>query len=43
MIDYFALLDLERRPAITEETVKEAYFRKCESLHSDPIGRVDCG
>ena len=36
MIDYFALLDLERRPAITEETVKQACFRKCESLHSDP-------
>ena len=36
MIDYFALLDVERRPAITEETVKGAYFRKSESLHMDP-------
>ena len=36
MIDYFALLGIERRPAITEETVKGAYFRKSESLHSDP-------
>jgi hypothetical protein len=37
MIDYFALLGIERRPAITEETVKGAYFRKSESLHSDPV------
>ena len=36
MIDYFALLGIERRPAIAEETVKGAYFRKSESLHSDP-------
>ena len=36
MNDYFALLDIERRPAITEETVKGAYFRKSELLHSDP-------
>jgi len=36
MIDYFALLGVERRPAITEETVKGAYFRKSESLRSDP-------
>jgi hypothetical protein len=36
MIDYFALLGIERRPAITEETVKGAYFRKSETLHSDP-------
>ena len=32
MIDYFALLDIERRPAITEESLKNAYFRKTESL-----------
>jgi hypothetical protein len=32
MIDYFALLDLERRPAIDEESLKRAYFRKTESL-----------
>ena len=35
MIDYFALLDVERRPAITEETLKNAYFRKSESLRLD--------
>jgi hypothetical protein len=35
MIDYFALLELERRPAITEESLKKAYFRKSESLLSD--------
>ena len=34
MIDYFALLGIERRPSITEETLKEAYFRKSESFHS---------
>jgi hypothetical protein len=32
MIDYFALLDLEPRPAITEESLKQSYFRKTESL-----------
>ena len=36
MIDYFALLGIERHPSITEETLKEAYFRKSESFHSDP-------
>jgi hypothetical protein len=36
MIDYFALLGIERRPAITEETVKGAYFRKSEALQTDP-------
>ena len=36
MIDYFALLGIERRPAITEETLKGAYFQKSESLHLDP-------
>ena len=36
MIDYFALLGIERRPAITEETLKGAYFQKNESLHLDP-------
>jgi hypothetical protein len=34
MIDYFALLGIERRPAINEESLKNAYFRKTESLHS---------
>jgi hypothetical protein len=36
MMDYFALLGIERRPAITEEMVKGAYFRKSETVHSDP-------
>ena len=36
MIDYFALLGVERRPSITEETLKQAYFRKSESLYADP-------
>jgi hypothetical protein len=31
MIDYFALLDIERRPAISDEFLKNAYFRKTES------------
>jgi hypothetical protein len=35
MIDYFALLDIERRPAINEESLKHAYFRKIESLRLD--------
>jgi len=35
MIDYFALLDIERRPAITEESLKQSYFRKTESLRLD--------
>ena len=36
MIDYFALLGIERRPAFAEETVKGAYFHKSESLRLDP-------
>jgi hypothetical protein len=36
MIDYFALLGVERRPAVTEEILKGAYFRKNESLQSGP-------
>ena len=35
MIDFFVLLDIERRPGITEESLKNAYFRKTESLHVD--------
>jgi hypothetical protein len=35
MIDYFALLGIERRPAISEEPLKHSYFRKTESLRSD--------
>ena len=32
MIDYFALLDLERRPAIDEESLKKTYFHRTELL-----------
>jgi DnaJ-domain-containing protein 1 len=32
MIDYFALLDVERRPAISDEFLKNVYFRKTESF-----------
>ncbi len=32
MTDYFALLEIERRPAIPEEFLKNAYFRKTELL-----------
>jgi hypothetical protein len=32
MIDYFALLDTERRPAVNEESLKRNYFRQTESL-----------
>lgn len=35
MIDYFVLLGIERRPAISEESLKNAYFRKAESLRPD--------
>ena len=35
MIDYFALLDIERRPAIDEESLKHAYFGKTGSLRVD--------
>jgi hypothetical protein len=38
MMDYFALLDIERRPAISEESLKNAYFRKTESLRLDQVG-----
>lgn len=41
MIDYFALLGVERRPAITEEILKGAYFRKSESLQSGPAESGD--
>jgi hypothetical protein len=34
-MDYFAFLEIERRPAITEESLKTAYFRKSESLLLD--------
>jgi hypothetical protein len=35
MIDYFALLDLERRPAIDEESLKKTYFHRTELLRLD--------
>jgi hypothetical protein len=38
MIDYFALLKIERRPAITEQNLKNGYFRKTESLR---LGQAD--
>jgi hypothetical protein len=34
MIDYFALLDIERRPTVGEDLLKNAYFRKTEALRS---------
>jgi hypothetical protein len=37
MIDYFALLDIERRPAIGDEFLKNAYFRKTESSRLNQI------
>jgi hypothetical protein len=35
MIDYFALLGIERRPFIADETLKHAYLQKTESSRSD--------
>jgi hypothetical protein len=32
MIDYFTLLDIERRPSFSDEFLKNAYFRKTESF-----------
>ena len=37
MIDYFALLDIERRPAINDEFLKNAYFRKTESFRQNQV------
>ena len=37
MIDYFALLGIERRPAIDEVFLKDAYFRQTESLQGVPV------
>ena len=37
MIDYFALLDFERRPAINDEFLKNAYFRKTESFRQNQV------
>jgi curved DNA-binding protein CbpA len=41
MTDYFAVLGLERRPAIDENTLKAAYFRKSEELHPDRAAEND--
>jgi curved DNA-binding protein CbpA len=35
MIDNFALLGIERRPAVDENSLKQAYFRKSQVLHPD--------
>ena len=35
MIDYFAVLGLERRPAIDENALKEIYFRKSATREGD--------
>jgi hypothetical protein len=35
MIDYFAVLGLERRPAIDENALKEIYFRKSAARDAD--------
>lgn len=35
MKDYFALMGIPRRPAVDEETVKEAYFRLAATWHPD--------
>jgi hypothetical protein len=37
MIDYFALLEIERRPAISDEFLKNAYFRKTESYRLNQV------
>jgi hypothetical protein len=37
MIDYFALLDIERRPALNDEFLKSAYFRKTESFRLNQV------
>jgi hypothetical protein len=37
MIDYFALLDIERRPAISDDFLKNAYFRKTESFRQNQV------
>ena len=38
MIDYFALLDLERRPFIADESLKNAYLRKSEMTRAQTNG-----
>jgi curved DNA-binding protein CbpA len=35
MIDYFAVLGIERRPAAPESAVQGAYYEKSKSLHPD--------
>ena len=41
MIDYFALLDIERRPAVNEEFLKNVYFRKTESFRQHQVESDD--
>jgi curved DNA-binding protein CbpA len=41
MTDYFAVLGFARRPAIDENALKTAYFRKSEKLHPDRDGEND--
>jgi curved DNA-binding protein CbpA len=41
MIDYFALFGIERRPAIDDDYLKKAYFRKSQELHPDRAGESD--
>ena len=39
MIDYFALLELERRPFIADEPLKNAYLRKSEMIRAQTNGQ----
>ena len=41
MIDYFAVLGIERRPAVSESVVQGAYYQKSKSLHPDQAGGGD--
>lgn len=41
MIDYFALLDIERRPAVSDEFLKNVYFRKTESFRQHQVESDD--
>ena len=40
MIDYFAVLGLERRPAVPESSLQQAYYQKSKAQHPD---RTDGG
>jgi curved DNA-binding protein CbpA len=41
MIDYFAVLGIERRPAVSEAALQEAYYKKSKTLHPDQAGGGD--